>query len=111
MPEALAVVKVGNSAWLFRRLTPSRAIAVIVGAVVSSTKRERSPSAMNNTTLCGCEAGVCAKAPAPATICRNTVPTKRVRRMRKLQLEDQVRRIIEWEHVLNGAHDSSVTGG
>ena len=34
MPDALAVVKVGNSAWLLRRLTPSRAIAAMVGAVV-----------------------------------------------------------------------------
>ena len=53
MAEALAVVNVGNSEWLLRRLTPSRAIAAIVGAVVSSTMRERKPSATNSTTLCG----------------------------------------------------------
>src|SRR6202035_5235042 len=68
MPEALAVVKVGNSEWLLRRLTPSRAIAAKVGAVVSSTMRERKPSATNSTTLCGRLDGVCAEAAdRPAT--------------------------------------------
>ena len=60
--DAFAVVKVGNSAWLLRRLVPSRAIAAMVGAVVSSTMRERKPSATNSTTLCGRSDGVCAKA-------------------------------------------------
>ncbi len=58
--EALAVVKVGNSEWLLRRLTPSRASVAIVGAVVSSTIRDRSPSATNSTTLWG--RGDCAEA-------------------------------------------------
>ena len=60
MAEALAVVKVGNSEWLLRRLTPSRAIAAMVGAVASSTMRKRKPSATNRTTLCGRAAGACA---------------------------------------------------
>src|ERR1700733_2376605 len=89
MPEALAVVKVGNSEWLLRRLTPSRAIAAMVGAVVSSTMRERRPSATNSTTLCGCEAGVCANAVVPkipktgcrTTSCRIAVPRRSDGRM------------------------------
>src|ERR1700722_12939295 len=60
MPDAFAVVKVGNSEWLLRRFTPSRAIAAMVGAVLSSTMRYRSPSATKSTTLCGRFAGACA---------------------------------------------------
>jgi hypothetical protein len=45
-----------------RRLTPLRAITAMVGAVVSSTMRERKPSATNNTTLCGLLPGICAEA-------------------------------------------------
>src|SRR6516165_11859597 len=60
--DALAVVKVGNSEWLLRRLTPSRAMAAMVGAVVSSTMRARKPSATNSNTLCGRVAAVCAAA-------------------------------------------------
>src|SRR5215469_2843989 len=60
--DALAVVKVGNSEWLLRRLTPSRAMAAMVGAVVSSTMRARKPSATNSNTLCGGVAAVCAAA-------------------------------------------------
>src|SRR5580658_9388925 len=62
MPDALAVVKVGNSEWLLRRLTPSRAMAAMVGAVLLSTIRNRRPSATKSTTLCGRLAGACANA-------------------------------------------------
>jgi len=62
MADALAVVKVGNRAWLLRKSTPSRAIAAMVGAVESSTMRDRKPSATNSTTLCGRDAGAWAEA-------------------------------------------------
>src|ERR1700729_3305457 len=68
MAEALAVVNVGNSEWLFRKLTPSRANAAIAGAVASSTMRERRPSATNSTTLWGRGEGDCAEAAQAPTI-------------------------------------------
>ena len=40
----------------------------MVGAVVSSTMRERKPSATNSTTLCGRFAGVCAIASEDAAM-------------------------------------------
>src|SRR5580704_9568691 len=102
MPDALAVVKVGNSEWLLRRLTPSRAIAAMVGAVLSSTMRNRRPSATKRTTLCGRLAGVCAN----AVVVRNesiAVPRTGNRRIRHL-------RIGLFTGVLPTTHDGCVTG-
>src|SRR5271165_1627202 len=70
MADAFAVVNVGNSAWLLRKLTPSRAIAAMVGAVVSSTTLERKPSATNRTTLAGRGASAWANAAPAATAVR-----------------------------------------
>ena len=110
--DAFAVVKVGNSEWLLRRLTPSRAIAAMVGAVVSSTIRDRKPSATNRTTLCGVPAGAWAKA-AVATVvakgvakanCRNAVPRRRDGRM------DSSGARGNWgDRLLAAAHDTCVT--
>src|SRR5215831_1854033 len=105
MPEALAVVNVGNSAWLLRRSTPSRAIAAMVGAVLSSTRRERRPSAMKSTTLCGCPAGVCAKAAQPSINCSNAAARESVGRIGKLRPGRG-----EIGGVLNGGYDTCVTG-
>src|SRR5262249_58902237 len=55
--EELAIVKVGNTAWLLTRDTPWRARAARFGAVSWLTARERSPSATKITTLCGTAAG------------------------------------------------------
>ena len=82
--EAFAVVKVGNSAWLLRRLTPSRAIAAMVGAVWSSTMRKRSPSATKRTTLCGRAAGACAKTANESVTDRIVEPSNSSGRMAKL---------------------------
>src|SRR5580704_18070869 len=73
MPDAFAVVNVGNNEWLLRRLTPSRALAAMVGAVRSSTMRKRRPSATNRTTLYGFAAGVCAN-DAEANVEKIAVP-------------------------------------
>src|SRR5271165_5374420 len=81
MADAFAVVNVGNSAWLLRRLTPSRAIAAMVGAVVSSTERKRKPSATNRTTLCGRDAGVCAKAADTSKVVRMAAAKRSGKRM------------------------------
>src|ERR1700685_2263413 len=102
MPEAFAVVKVGNRAWLLRRLTPSRAIAAMVGAVESSTMRKRRPSATNRTTLCGCGTGAWAKA-ADASVADSTVvPIMSSGRMGQL-------RALTESHVLERSYDMGVT--
>src|SRR6516165_1922438 len=88
-PAAFAVVKVGNSAWLLRRLTPSRAMAAMVGAVRSSTMRKRNPSATNSTTLCGRGTGACAKTtdakPADASVADRIAEPSNRWRMVKLR--------------------------
>src|SRR5215472_535804 len=64
MADAFGVVKVGNSAWGFLKLTPLSRIAAIVGACSGVTIRARNPSGTNRTTLCGWSAmagGVIAK--------------------------------------------------
>ncbi len=95
MADALAVVKVGNSAWLLRRLTPSRAIAAMVGAVESSTMRKRRPSATNRTTLCGCGAGVCAKR-ADASVADSIVVVPRMSSGRMGKLPGFERKATFW---------------
>src|SRR5262249_61217963 len=55
--EELAIVRVGNPAWLLTRDTPWRAGAARLGAVSWLPARERSPSATKITTLCGTAAG------------------------------------------------------
>src|SRR6478609_2259118 len=84
MTEAFAMVKVGNSAWLLRRLTPSRASAAMVGAVTSSTERKRKPSATNSTTLCGRAGGACPNA-AVAVLARTALRIN-CRRIQMLQV-------------------------
>src|SRR5258708_15944259 len=64
--EALAVVKVGNSEWLFLNDTPASRSAAMVGAVFWSTISARSPSGMNSTTLCGRSAAAADDRAAPA---------------------------------------------
>src|SRR5215471_8705198 len=88
-PEAFAVVKVGNSAWLLRRLTPSRATAAMVGAVRSSTMRKRNPSATNKTTLRGGAAGACAKAASAKVVDRILVARERSGRMRSSKVSGE----------------------
>src|SRR5580700_2573102 len=100
MPEAFAVVKVGNRAWLLRRLTPSRAIAAMVGAVESSTMRKRRPSAMNRTMLCG--AGAWAKAVGASVADSTVVPIMSSGRMGQL-------RALTERHVLERSYDAGVT--
>jgi len=51
MAEALAVVTVGNRAWLFWKSTPSARTAARAGAVSGVTICERRPSATNRITL------------------------------------------------------------
>ncbi len=53
MPEALAVVKVGNSECGFLKLTPLSRTAAIAGAVSGVTFRARNPSGMNRMMLRG----------------------------------------------------------
>src|SRR6516162_835117 len=89
IPEAFAVVKVGNSAWLLRRLTPSRAVAAMVGAVRSSTMRKRNPSATNKTILCGGAVGACAKAANAKVVDRILVARKRSGRMRSSKVSGE----------------------
>src|SRR5208282_4711991 len=89
MAEAFAVVKVGNSAWPLRRLTPSRAIAAMVGAVESSTMRKRKPSATNRTTLWGRDAGAWAPAADAAMVARIVVTMRSGRRIGKLRAADE----------------------
>src|ERR1700722_8500713 len=101
MPDAFAVVKVGNSAWPLRRLTPSRAIAAMVGAVESSTMRKRRPSATNKTTLCGCGAGAWAKA-VDASVADSTVVPITSSRMGNS-------RAWRESHVLKRTYDADVT--
>src|SRR5271166_2148968 len=57
MLEAFAVVKVGNSAWLLRRLTPSRESRHGGGGVVIHDAKAQSVAATKRTTLCGRAAG------------------------------------------------------
>src|SRR5215467_12572433 len=76
MADAFGVVKVGNSAWGFLKLTPLSRITAIVGAVSSDTISARRPSGMKSTTLCGwfaAEAGKMEQTPNiqhNAMICR-----------------------------------------
>ena len=102
MPDALAVVKVGNSAWPLRRLTPSRAIAAMVGAVESSTMRKRRPSATNRTILCGCGAGAWANAVDASVADSTVVPRTSSERMKQLPG-------FEGSHVLQRSYDADVT--
>src|SRR5580693_1956928 len=102
MPDAFAVVNVGNNAWLLRRLTPSRAIAAMVGAVESSTMRKRRPSATNRTILCGCGAGAWAKAVDASVADSTVVPRKSSGRI------DSSRALRE-SHVLKRSYDAGVT--
>ena len=53
IPEALAVVKVGNSECVLVNRTPRAISAVIAGAVAALTIPARRPSATNRMTLCG----------------------------------------------------------
>src|SRR6476646_5207198 len=53
MPEALAMVKVGNSECGFLKLTPLSRTSAIAGAVSGVTFNARSPSGMNRMILCG----------------------------------------------------------
>src|ERR1700732_3377492 len=101
MPDAFAVVNVGNSAWPLRRLTPSRAIAAMVGAVVSSTMRKRRPSATNRTILCGGAAGAWAKA-VDASVADSTVVPITSSRMGNS-------RALRESHVLQRSYDAGVT--
>src|SRR3984885_2325831 len=111
MPDALGVVKVGNSAWLLRRLTPSRAMAAMVGAVWSSTMRKRKPSATNSTMLWGCGASACANAAEPTMACRIVVPSRSGRRMAKLRpkLETAVLTVADDDCVTILAHSPAST--
>src|SRR6202043_1058756 len=102
MPDAFAVVKVGNSAWLLRRLTPSRAIAAMVGAVESSTMRKRRPSATNRTILCGWGAGAWAKVLDASVADSTVVPRKSSGRI------DSSRAFRE-SHILKRSYDAGVT--
>src|SRR6185312_15477067 len=52
MPDALAVVNVGNRACEFLKLTPRSRTIAMVGAVSGVTFRPRSPSGMNRMMLC-----------------------------------------------------------
>jgi hypothetical protein len=70
-------------------VTPPRAIAAIVGAVVSSTMRKRKPSATKRTTLCGrgCAgvlSGACADAADASTIETSIVTRQSSERMARL---------------------------
>src|SRR5450755_4670160 len=53
MPEALAMVKVGNSECGFLKLTPLSRTAAIAGAVSGVTFSARNPSGMNKIRLRG----------------------------------------------------------
>src|SRR6266481_8136460 len=53
MPEALAMVKVGNSECGFLKLTPLSRTSAIAGAVSGVTFNARNPSGMNRIILCG----------------------------------------------------------
>src|SRR2546421_5427628 len=53
MPEALAMVKVGNSECGFLKLTPLSRRSAIAGAVSGVTFNARNPSGMNRIILCG----------------------------------------------------------
>ncbi len=53
MPDALAVVKVGNRECEFLKLTPLSRTIAMVGAVSGVTMRPRRPSGMNRMMLCG----------------------------------------------------------
>src|SRR5277367_4266515 len=107
MAEAFAVVKVGNSAWLLRRLTPSRAIAAMVGAVRSSTMRERKPSATNSTTLCGREAGAWADAADNPIVVKAVVTTRSGRRI----VGSQAVIMEGYRQLMPTAYDDRVTRG
>src|SRR5580700_6965009 len=102
MPDAFAMVKVGNSAWPLRRLTPSRAIVAMVGAVESSTMRKRRPSATNRTILCGAAAGAWAKAVDASVADSTVVPRMSSGRMGQL-------RALTESHVLKRSYDAGVT--
>ena len=53
MPEALAMVKVGNSECGFLKLTPLSRRSAIAGAVSGVTFNARNPSGINRIILCG----------------------------------------------------------
>ena len=73
MADAFAVVKVGNSAWLLRRLTPSRAIAAMVGAVavIDHAGAQAVGDEQHDIVRRVC-AGVCAK-PVDASVADSSV--------------------------------------
>src|SRR6266481_3462085 len=62
MPEALAMVNVGNSEWEFLKLTPLSRTCAISGAVSGVTFNARNPSGMNRIRLRG------------VPFCANTAP-------------------------------------
>src|SRR5437764_15119368 len=68
MPEALAMVKVGNSECGFLKLTPLSRTSAMAGAVSGVTCRARKPSGMNRIRLCGVL--FCADAPPAASVNR-----------------------------------------
>src|SRR5882724_5450304 len=82
MPEALAVVKVGNSEWVLVKRTPSAIRAVIAGAVFSLTMPALRPSDTNSTTLCG-RGGVWAAA-GNASAPRMMASSRRIRHSPKV---------------------------
>src|SRR6266702_8020968 len=53
MPEALAMVKVGNIECGFLKLTPLSRISAMAGAVSGETFSARKPSGTNRIRLCG----------------------------------------------------------
>src|SRR5271156_2573501 len=101
IPDAFAVVKVGNNAWLLRRLTPSRAIFAMVGAVLSSTIRKRKPSATNRTTLLGRGIGAVVTAADASVVDKIAVPKSNSGRMNSLRAKKLNR--------VNMAHEAGMT--
>src|SRR6266480_5776165 len=79
MPEALAMVKVGNSECGFLKLTPLSRTSAMAGAVSGVTFSARKPSGMNRTRLCGVL--FCADATAAVNVIRLADSSTIARRM------------------------------
>src|SRR6202171_2152055 len=106
MPEALAIVKVGNSECGFLKLTPLSRSAAIAGAVSGVTFSARNPSGMNRIRLCG--AAFWAKAAAADNSVR-PADSHMVERRMYISLEKRVFRPIDRRSCLVLLCDGNVT--
>src|ERR1700688_2008178 len=86
MPEALAMVKVGNSECGFLKLTPWSRTAAIAGAVSGLTIPARNPSGTNRMRLW--DVLFCADAVAAESMVR---PADRMTSERRIEISPEVR--------------------